>query len=1084
MNLSEHTLDINIRKCNYSKFDFREIGEYVRELTGSRDYQYEAIQQVMVYLWGGGYESGSELGRENFQKKAQIQRRFNTEENFLFQIPLPDRLSGVVHMATGTGKSYVIFTIAYLSIVMGLIKRVLVLGPASTIIEQGLREKFEHLKSRKDLNSKLPQKYRGKVVKLLTDNDPVEDDSIVIENINAVYTFGGITDTLFRNTEEVLVLGDEIHHAYSHLKYTGNKLVLDKEEGQEGKGEARDERLWMRFLRSNEKITRHIGFTGTPYNQNEYFSDIIYNYSIKDATEEKYIKKINAIIRTEVDEGDQKLTVDQRFEMVLKNHLENWEKYAYPDQSGKRRVKPITIFICPNQKNAQKRTDEFVRFLAGYEKKQGSVKGTDSEIEDAVRKKVICVVSRISQSEYKEELDHIEETDPRKAGGKVEFVFAVNKLSEGWDVENVFQIVPMEERVFSSKLLISQVLGRGMRLPRKVPYAQVQQTYPELIVTNHDRFAEHIKELIDSVTESDMYLTSSPLPFSKEGRGAHCFTLFNLNYIAGARHEPVETIRETRPPKRLTLTPFEESLGVNVIRTRDEKHYELTRNFYTLDQVVYDVYSRFQIRTFESFHFNFGTVVVDERYPEEEEIRQVIEEAMKEAGIQGTRLSPENRREIDLFFNSFLPPGKKKRVFENIEGDILPVPTSGITRSGIRLSELERDRAAFLSEDYENEVSEQDELVLEFLKESRGKPEESPQLLLFQPEEYIERRHDIIRPLVKGDTRPPYVVNTSMLKSPQTTVLVSHSAEKEFVFQLIEHANYIHSWIKSPDKGFYSIDYEYWKGGKDRVRRSFNPDFFINVNLEGYIYKLESEAQFDNIAKLKKYQDEGIETLIKVIEIKSDEDIDESTPAKEDYAKAHVKNVNKKLQTMNIVDLDKRYRDDAKQLYTFNLLNPKDYVSWFTSLRNGVIVNGYRLQYEDIYKELNDKIISDWGEKQLAQELFKKLISIAGSLKTNHISLEEFVAEHEDINTITEIENMILYFSGSRMGLLNIGFELNAEGIIIPLKVDAVYKALKEGKLIHPDDGHEIQDFKSKVFLIFYKTEKLKELVNDYATIQ
>ena len=72
-----------------------------------------------------------------------------------------------------------------------------------------------------------------------------------------------------------------------------------------------------------------------------------------------------------------------------------------------------------------------------------------------MRKKVICVVSRVSESEYKKELDNIEEIDPKKTGGNVEFVYAVNKLSEGWDVDNVFQIVPMEERVFNSKLLIS-----------------------------------------------------------------------------------------------------------------------------------------------------------------------------------------------------------------------------------------------------------------------------------------------------------------------------------------------------------------------------------------------------------------------------------------------------------------------------------------------------------------------------------------------------------------------------------------------------------------------------------------------------
>jgi hypothetical protein len=53
LNLSDHTLDINIRKCNYNKFNFSDIEDYVRDLVGSRDYQYKAIKQIMIYLWGG-----------------------------------------------------------------------------------------------------------------------------------------------------------------------------------------------------------------------------------------------------------------------------------------------------------------------------------------------------------------------------------------------------------------------------------------------------------------------------------------------------------------------------------------------------------------------------------------------------------------------------------------------------------------------------------------------------------------------------------------------------------------------------------------------------------------------------------------------------------------------------------------------------------------------------------------------------------------------------------------------------------------------------------------------------------------------
>jgi hypothetical protein len=39
LNLSDHSLNINIRRCNYNKFNFSDIEDYVREMVGSRDYQ-------------------------------------------------------------------------------------------------------------------------------------------------------------------------------------------------------------------------------------------------------------------------------------------------------------------------------------------------------------------------------------------------------------------------------------------------------------------------------------------------------------------------------------------------------------------------------------------------------------------------------------------------------------------------------------------------------------------------------------------------------------------------------------------------------------------------------------------------------------------------------------------------------------------------------------------------------------------------------------------------------------------------------------------------------------------------------------
>ena len=190
-------------------------------------------------------------------------------------------------------------------------------------------------------------------------------------------------------------------------------------------------------------------------------------------------------------------------------------------------------------------------------------------------------------------------------------------------------------------------------------------------------------------------------------------------------------------------------------------------------------------------------------------------------------------------------------------------------------------------------------------------------------------------PLIDNDDRPPYIVNPSVFKTPQSTVLVSHHPEKEFVFRLLEHSEYLDSWIKSPDKGFYSIDYEFWKGGKDRVRRGFNPDFFIKINLDEYIAILKKKGKVNHLEVLKGLQDKGIEILIRAVEIKSDEDDDEATPAKAEWAKAHFEAVNKKLQEPLPANFDKEYKQDLKQFYTFDLLKPEGYAKWFNGLCAG-----------------------------------------------------------------------------------------------------------------------------------------------------
>ena len=70
-----------------------------------------------------------------------------------------------------------------------------------------------------------------------------------------------------------------------------------------------------------------------------------------------------------------------------------------------------------------------------------------------------------------------------------EIVIHVNMLGEGWDVNNLYTIVPL--RTADSKILVEQSIGRGLRLP----YGELtgDKAIDRLHVVNHDKFEDIIK---------------------------------------------------------------------------------------------------------------------------------------------------------------------------------------------------------------------------------------------------------------------------------------------------------------------------------------------------------------------------------------------------------------------------------------------------------------------------------------------------------------------------------------------------------------------------------------------------------------
>lgn len=73
----------------------------------------------------------------------------------------------------------------------------------------------------------------------------------------------------------------------------------------------------------------------------------------------------------------------------------------------------------------------------------------------------------------------------------VEIVIHVNMLKEGWDVTNLYTIVPL--RAANSKTLVEQSIGRGLRLPygKRVGVPAVDR----LTIVSHDKFQEIVEKV-------------------------------------------------------------------------------------------------------------------------------------------------------------------------------------------------------------------------------------------------------------------------------------------------------------------------------------------------------------------------------------------------------------------------------------------------------------------------------------------------------------------------------------------------------------------------------------------------------------
>ena len=308
--------------------------EFLDALCNNRKYQKEAITKAVVYLGSGKYDSLQALAEENFGKNPYLQDKYRSFDEFKAVLQIPNKLYGTIDLATGTGKSYVIYGIAQMMLGLGIVDRVLVLCPSITI-ETELTDKFKQLCADANLRKLIPDKAVIKNPRVINADSSVMNGDICIENIHAVYenTGSSIKDSFIGTGERVLVLNDEAHHIF-------NKITNRADD---------DVKKWKDFLCGAEYNFKYIlGFTGTAYIEDDYFADVIYRYSLRHAIDEKVVKNIDYV--REDDSTDQ----DEKFEKIYSNHVENKKIYAL--------IKPITILVTRDINEAEKLRNQFMDF--------------------------------------------------------------------------------------------------------------------------------------------------------------------------------------------------------------------------------------------------------------------------------------------------------------------------------------------------------------------------------------------------------------------------------------------------------------------------------------------------------------------------------------------------------------------------------------------------------------------------------------------------------------------------------------------------------------------------------------------------
>ncbi|WP_322891436.1 MULTISPECIES: DEAD/DEAH box helicase family protein [unclassified Yoonia] len=217
--------------------------------------------------------------------------------------------------------------------------------------------------------------------------------------------------------------------------------------------------------------------TATPKtvgSRSQDFRNVVYRYDLPDAMEHGYVKEPAVGTRANF---NPKSVDEATLERIKLEDGINYHEHVrvaletYARQHAVAVVRPFMLVVTQDTTHARQMRD----FIESEKFFDGRYKG-----------RVIEIHSKLTGEESDENAQRLLNIEK---GEDTDIVIHVNKLKEGWDVSNLFTIVPL--RASASDILTEQTLGRGLRLPygKRTGVAVVDQ----LTVIAHERFNDLIE---------------------------------------------------------------------------------------------------------------------------------------------------------------------------------------------------------------------------------------------------------------------------------------------------------------------------------------------------------------------------------------------------------------------------------------------------------------------------------------------------------------------------------------------------------------------------------------------------------------